>query len=360
MRAIHAFSTDDHGGANPTGDFGTGATTAQPNGLGGVTPVYDSQRNIVALYAGDRHGRLWKFKLSAVYTGGGPAPAHATLDQPWKLQVTPKLLFTAEDAGNVRQPISAAPRIVNHPFGGRMIVVGTGRLTETADIGNMQVQSIYGLWERDPRGDTIAIAARSGLHAFSLSETGTAASRDRVRSVDLTGYDARSAKGWFLDLAVSGASLGERVIASPVSDFGFVELFSFEPIAGGDRCQGGGASFRYCFDITGNFTRSCIFAGGSTLPANAVGTEMLPSVAGPTLFKTKYPDASAVTTSPVTLTHRGWVRGTKASDACASRGPTTTAGGGAFSNTILNAKAGTGTAAAACDATRVWREIPRR
>ena len=38
--------------------------TGLPNGLGAVTPLYDGSRNIVAIYAGDRQGNLWKFNLS--------------------------------------------------------------------------------------------------------------------------------------------------------------------------------------------------------------------------------------------------------------------------------------------------------
>jgi type IV pilus assembly protein PilY1 len=102
--------------AIPVGPVWNGVDQAARNGMGGVTVAYDPQRNLSAVYGGDRQGNLWRFDFSdgvpsaAKGFGGANAP-----------------LFTAVD-GTVRRPITAAPRLALHPRGGRYIVFGTGKL----------------------------------------------------------------------------------------------------------------------------------------------------------------------------------------------------------------------------------------
>lgn len=122
------------GAANPSG---------APNGLAAPALLADNQRTILAAYAGDLHGNLWKFDLSH------------TQPERWKVaygsREDPQPLFRAtDDAGNP-QPIILEPEIGLHPAGsGYLIYFGTGRHSVAGD-GNLgpdpAVQSFYGIWD---------------------------------------------------------------------------------------------------------------------------------------------------------------------------------------------------------------------
>lgn len=260
--AIISIPTDNVGGPNPS----SGSINNQPNGLGGVTPVYDSRRNIIAIYAGDRQGRLWKFDLTSAATSG------------WVSSTGTTPLFQATDSLGKRQPISAAPRLMAHPLGGRFIAVGTGRLTEVDDPSDTSLQTMYGLWERNTNSPTPI--SKTELRQFTLTETGTQANRNRVRALNgVNALNWNTDRGWYLNLHPTNVAYppaGERVIVTPAEDLGFINVTSFEPIAGADKCQGGGQSFFYRFDVTGNFQR----VGFRGLAANVVGVEMPGSLAG--------------------------------------------------------------------------------
>lgn len=249
---VLSLATDDAGGSDPADSD----LLKRPNGLGGVTPVYDRNRNIVAIYAGDRLGRLWKFDLSAATSATELAA------------VTGTKLFEARDgstAAALRQPITAAPRVMEHPFGGRYIAFGTGKFFERLDRDDLSVQSIYVLWEKNPSSP--AEIARSSLRELTLAGDGRTADTDgqctasdgaRVGRV-LGGQgsiDFTTDLGFYFDLIVGTETTGERVLVTPVEDAGFVNFSTFEPLAGGDACAGGGRSFAYRLDLAGGFTRA--------------------------------------------------------------------------------------------------------
>src|SRR5690606_33430060 len=92
-------------------------THSAGDGLGGVTLVRNTGRRIVAAYAGDARGNLWRFDLR-----GDPST--------WKVSYG-KPLFTTE--GN--RPIYAAPAWQAHPQGGMIVVVGTGIALDENHVG---------------------------------------------------------------------------------------------------------------------------------------------------------------------------------------------------------------------------------
>ncbi len=120
-------------------DTGVGSA-GNRNGLGAVTPVYDGNRNIVAVYAGDKLGNLWKFDLSS----GDPSNWKIFNEQP---AGTPKPLFTATEGGMTR-PIHQAPRVTPHPLGGLYVAFGTGKYFEVGDPANSDDQGIFVLWDQ--------------------------------------------------------------------------------------------------------------------------------------------------------------------------------------------------------------------
>lgn len=233
------------------------ATT--PNGLGPATPVYDGGRNIVAAYAGDKLGNMWRFAMSDTN------PANWTI----------RKVFQALDPLNNPQPITTAPRVVLHPLGGFYVLFGTGKFFESGDQADLQVQSVYGLWDRGGAG-TIPKTGLGGLAQFTLSNAAPGLRQLDVSALNWSG----NIGGWYFDLRV-GAANGERIIASPIMVGGLLQVTSFAATSQGDPCIPGGISYIYRLDLASSFNQSVFL---NQLP-NVVGIQQSPgSVAGAGVF----------------------------------------------------------------------------
>jgi type IV pilus assembly protein PilY1 len=198
---------------------------AKRNGMGGITVVYDNQRNINLVYGGDRQGSLWRFDFSS----GTPDSAKAFGD-------AGSALFT----GTGTRPITAAPRLVPHPLGGMLIVFGTGKLHDNTDSTNVDEQAIYAVWDKPQYTSGTVTTAK--LKALTVSTAG-----DGTRTID-TAVDWKTLMGWSIKLTG-----GERIISDPTADTGALTVTSYAPSAALDPCNGGGVSYVYRFDFaTGN------------------------------------------------------------------------------------------------------------
>ncbi len=172
------------------------ATFSAGRGLGGVTLERDARRRIVAAYAGDANGNLWRFDLR-----GAPAA--------WKVAYGKPLFTTANN-----RPIYAAPAWQAHPNGGNIVVFATGIVLEDADLADTSVnERIYGIW--DPTGSDGAeksafntVQVNSLLEQTRVKIEKTANGREGY-SVSQNAIDWNSHSGWFLTL---NAAPGERSI----------------------------------------------------------------------------------------------------------------------------------------------------
>ena len=230
-----------------------------PNGLGPVTPVYDGSRNIVAAYAGDKLGNMWRFGMT------DPDPNNWTI----------RKVFVARDAANNPQPITTAPRVVLHPLGGLYVLFGTGKFFEVGDPADLSVQSVYGIWDKGGTG-TIPKTGAGGLVQLTLSDFTPA-----LRALDTSGLNwSSNPGGWYFDLITATAN-GERVVASPILSGGLLQLTSFAPTSQGDPCIPGGISYVYRLDLASTFNQSVFL---NQLP-NVVGIKQQPgSIAEAGLF----------------------------------------------------------------------------
>ena len=226
----------------------TGVGTAAKgsrNGMGPVTPIYDNQRNVIGLYAGDKLGNLWKVDM----TSANPSDWNFAEDVGGKQTLAAKRpLFVAKDKLGVAQPISTAPRVLAHPEGGLYIAFGTGKVYDISDSTDTQTQTLYAIRDKPKAGPY----AKSALHqaTFRLLPNG-------YKKIDgLTGpggVDWSIDKGWYVDFSF-GDSGGERVIASPRLLGGMLSLSTFNP-GNTSFCESGGSSFQYQFDLATGFTR---------------------------------------------------------------------------------------------------------
>lgn len=102
-------------------------------GLSGVTLVRNEDKRIVAAYAGDAAGNLWRFDLRGS-------------KESWKVSYG-KPLFTGP------RPIYSAPAWQAHPKGGNIVVVATGMLMDDDDLTDTAANAIYGIWDPTVLGE---------------------------------------------------------------------------------------------------------------------------------------------------------------------------------------------------------------
>jgi len=218
------------------------------NGLMGVSVVRDPMtQEVVAAYAGDLKGALWRFDFEA---GGTTAN--------WKVGFSGQPLFEATSPSGARQPISAPPAFVTHANGGQMVLFGTGRLLDLADPSDQTLQTFYGVWDDTPIGSSSAnlvspfagyTVGRSGLHAqianlsTSVSQSGDVAN---FFSVTTTPVDWTNEHGWYVDLPIAG----QRVIyPTTVIANDFVFISSIVPVPNAIDCQSrSGIGYNFLLD----------------------------------------------------------------------------------------------------------------
>jgi len=248
--------------------FDTDSTT--DNGLATPT-LYDSNgdRVVDAVYAGDMQGNVWKFDISGTNTNAWGVA--------YKQGSTPKPLFTARNASNQVQPITAPVEIGAPPPGksGVMIYFGTGRFFASGDNTNLQVQSLYGVLDS---GSRITTTDRSELQQQSIlyegtdtGTTGRAATTSQIRVLSNTAVNWTTQKGWYLDLVQppSSTAQGERVVSIPLLRHGRVIFTTLVPST--DPCQFGGTSWIMEMDaLTGGRLSESVFDLNSDSNFNAV------------------------------------------------------------------------------------------
>jgi len=250
------------------------------------------------------------------------------------LNWTVSVLFQATDSAGHPQPITTTPVATLNPrfpqVLGTMVFVGTGELLGIPDLGNVQVQSIYGIY--DPPSGYATPLNRFNATMVQQSLANESLDGQTVRIVTSNAVSIPTNKGWYIDLdAVSGGTVGvstsgavtisggtvtdqgERVITDPrIESGGAVVLTTYQPTD--NLCSAGGSSFlmvlNYAtgssfpspqFSVNGGVTINSTdslplsTAGGSVKLVNPVGLS-LGSVyaAAPTIQNANFATASKI------------------------------------------------------------------
>lgn len=199
---------------------------ALPNGLSSPALVHGEDGAVRYAYAGDLQGNLWRFDFS------GSAP--------WaKENKSAAPLFVARDDLQRRQPITTQPRVVFAPGGGYVVLFGTGKFMELADIApaGFSSQSFYGI--HDALQASYAVKDRGELASRTLAKAGDAM---QFTGVEFSyGTAAGDKRGWYFDFPDSNSS-GERSVSNPLVEGGRLLFNSLIPCA--VPCpEGGGRSY---------------------------------------------------------------------------------------------------------------------
>jgi type IV pilus assembly protein PilY1 len=288
---------------------------AGENGLSQPNLLLNSNREVIAIYAGDLKGNLWKFDVNN---------SDKSL---WASAFGTEPLFKAVGPTLLAQPISVMPEITAHPQGGAMITFGTGKIFETSDTattGNVNLtgkQSIYGIWDKP--SETVGIAALTTTTRSTVlkPQTVTTAPADpAVFGATSNNVPAwGSQRGWYLDLAAGG----ERVTIPPQQVKKVVYAVTLTPAAN-DPCASGGDSAIFAFDpVTGSRPTFPVFDVNDdkkfttvddgninfTLVRGALLTQPIFQSAGPS---SSSPSATASTLTPYAPFDRGQVSSARA------------------------------------------------
>lgn len=167
---------------------GSSAVKAKGSGLSSPQIVVNAQHQIEKIYAGDLRGNLWKFDTSS------------TLPADW----SSSKLFAA----GVDQPITTYPLITEHPQGGHMVSIGTGKLAEAADKLTKTQQAFYAIWDKPSTSGAVAL---SSLQPQAITDEVTIGGQDYFRTTT-NPVDFNTQRGWYLPLVYNGVAEGERVI----------------------------------------------------------------------------------------------------------------------------------------------------
>ncbi|MBN8480624.1 MAG: hypothetical protein J0L88_03430 [Xanthomonadales bacterium] len=251
-----------------------------PNGLA-TAVIVDNDGNGAGdtIYAGDYQGNLWRFEQDKA-SGA------------WSLGNSGAPLFTARDPDGKRQSITSGSYAVANPFGGTMIVFGTGRYLNADDADDTRIglgtrasmDTLYGIW--DPRlyvpgddtdGDGVEdsvgnwyqlndpgdpVATRAELERqWVTSYTPMVDDEDGYRTATRNPVNYRSDEsptgkmGWYMDLSYDNGTrdlmAGERVTATPQGILTDVVFNTFRPE--GDTCNPGSQNATMVLDsLTGS------------------------------------------------------------------------------------------------------------
>ena len=228
-------------------EMDTGATGG--NGLS-APRGWDNDGNgtVDYVYAGDVKGNLWKFDLTASSNTG------------WTIANSGKAMFTATDASNNPQPITAGLGLAKDPATGkRWVFIGTGKFMETSDVLDLNVQSMYGVVDD---GSVVKGRTSSGDGDLQKREIIEIDGTEKYRGFEAHGPLDPGVKGWYIDLLTppSGTAEGERITNRPIVSGTVLITASMIPPTDEVSCDAGGRGYINALDaFTGTSTSEPYF-----------------------------------------------------------------------------------------------------
>ena len=202
------------------------------------------------VYGGDLQGNLWRFDLVA--DGNLTSSARAS-DFKVSFGGSPLYQARSRDKNGTVQPITAPPSLVRHPSGqGFVVMFGTGSYFSLEDKSSTDLQSIYGIWDKNVATVSTSNAAattptlnRASLQQQAFSQESSLSGK-AVRVLSNNSVNWSAASGWYLDLAYGGVQLGERMV-DPMTASGQALFFS-TITPNSEVCAAGISGWTYAVD----------------------------------------------------------------------------------------------------------------
>ena len=249
---------------------GVGSKTS-PNGLSAPGLLFNNKRELIAAYAGDLQGTLWKFDLSS----------------PDVNLWTSTKMFIAKTAEGAPEPIVQQPVLAPHPMGGFIITFGTGKYFETADITNIDKQTLYGIWDKPGEFDLKDREDLQPQFLRPLEQNGVTIGR----ILTTNHLDWTTKRGWYIDMM----NPGERFVGRlAILENTVLLSTTLAPVK--DVCAGGGTSFTMATNfLTGSVAKDFYFVGAEGKPIKDADGNNVSSIAteGTTSGGVSIPGASS-------------------------------------------------------------------
>ena len=216
-------------GVRSAADVVTSAGDAStPSGLGPIRAWQNKIGDATAerFYAGDTLGNLWRFDIDGVQE-----PKNAAL-----------LLAKLENAEGKPQPITTVPQLTKIDQKGFItsaVLVGTGRMLGTTDMGDKTAQSIYGI------RDNLSAVGLGKVRPSLVQQTLSSANSGANRTVTRTPVDWSSKNGWVLDLP----DAGERININMQMSGSTLVAASNVPVSLASCTTGDGYGWIYTLDV---------------------------------------------------------------------------------------------------------------
>jgi len=261
--------------------------TGTSSGAMGVQLVYDGTMQAIGAYVGDIQGNMWRVEF------GGPNQAD------WRVGNGGVPLFTATGPGGKAQPITATPALALNATGQTVVLFGTGKLYDSVDPDNKDVQTSYGIVDPTPMTQTASkgTLTRAALDVQKITDVNSATAKDGTVGYYYTvaPQGTPNGKGWLMDLVYTDKAptidAGTRVIYPEIAigtDTVFVNAVTPAGVpAECDTALGkgyfflldaatGGQSSDPTWDTNGdgNFDSSDITGGGVATSAGGTATQV--------------------------------------------------------------------------------------
>lgn len=213
------------------------------NGLSQPNFLLNAYREVVAIWAGDLRGNMWKFDVNSANRSD------------WRVAFGGNPLFTTP----ANQPITVMPELARYPNSNQaMVLFGTGKLFDTEDNSplpavnqNLAQQALYGIWDNE--------STRVTGVAQLVQQTLLPGNVNGYRRTTENAIDWASRRGWYLPLE---ANSGERVHVNPLIpvDGPATPVFFVANTPSNVPCSSGGTSRVFALDpITGQTPRFSVF-----------------------------------------------------------------------------------------------------
>lgn len=212
------------------------AANTAGNGMGSVAFVSTASTGKISfVYGADYKGNVWRFDPNSAGCG-----------------ITK--VFTARNASNQIQPITGELTVINAPpsKAGYMVLFGTGSYLTAADPSNLNVQSLYGVW--DDLGSTTKLRANLAQQTIVTPSTLSGTRTTSTTPASGAWFDPPSTlKGWYLDLTCTDSFAGppatcqpgERLVSKPtlLGSGANLRAYFLSMVPGTDPCQVGGGGW---------------------------------------------------------------------------------------------------------------------
>jgi type IV pilus assembly protein PilY1 len=199
---------------SPCADTSAACSFKGSNGLASPQLIdLNGDGKVDIAYAGDLKGNVWKFNLSSA------------TESDWSTAFSGQPFFVAKTVASVspliasvNQPITTAPFWIQHPKGGIMLAVSTGKNMTVSDQTSSGTDTVYGLWDNSAftvatsgvsmtDGAVINTTSSTGLPSTlvqqtitgTLTDAGTTYYRSSSNPVDFS-----TKRGWYLNWSNAG------------------------------------------------------------------------------------------------------------------------------------------------------------